>query len=172
MQTASFIDRFWRIRKSQAIARLSIAEVRGILAIRLEIINMNREGNKSIERISQDSDRDRINLGIRLREARKYINLSQHVVAHHLGIPRTALSQIESGRRKIDVIELKKIAELYKQPVSYFTAETSIMAGKAKDIAHLARSVAKLSEHDREELSRFTDYLHARSHELRSKDDG
>ena len=132
---------------------------------------MNREDNKSTERIFKEGDSDRVNLGMRLREARKYINLSQHVVAYHLGIPRTALSQIESGRRKIDALELKKIAELYKQPVSYFTGETSTVAGTAKDIAHLARSVANLSERDRAELSRFADYLHARAHTPSSTDD-
>ena len=136
----------------------------------LEIIDMNRENNKSTERTSKEGDFDRVKLGLRLREARKYINLSQHVVAHHLGIPRTALSQIERGRRKIDALELKNIAELYKQPVSYFTGETSTVAETANDIAHLARSVAKLTEQDREELGRFADYLHARAQTLRTKD--
>ena len=135
-----------------------------------EIIDMNREDNKPTERISAEDDLDRVKLGMRLREARNYINLSQQVVAHHLGIHRTALSQIESGHRKIDALELKKIAELYKQPVSYFTGETSTVAETTKDIAHLARSVAKLTEQDREELGRFAEYLHARAQNLRAKD--
>lgn len=132
---------------------------------------MNREDSKLKERLSKEDELDRIKLGTRLREARQYINLSQDVVAHHVGIPRTALSQIESGRRKIDALELKKIAGLYKQPVSYFTGEDSTVAGTAKDIAYLARSVANLSENDRKELSRFADYLHARARTLRSTDD-
>ncbi len=132
---------------------------------------MSREDDKLTERNSKEGAIDRVRLGERLREARKYINLSQDVVAHHVGIHRTALSQIEGGRRKIDALELKQIAELYKKPVSYFTGETSAMAGTAKDIAHLARSVANLSEHDREELRRFADYLHARAHTLRSEND-
>ena len=120
---------------------------------------------------SEESDFDRIKLGKRFREARKYFGLSQAVVAGRLGIPRTALSQIESGRRKIDALELKKIAELYRLPVSYFTDETSAVAGVVQDDAKFARSVARLSKHDREELGRFADYLHARAQTSSPKDD-
>ena len=115
-------------------------------------------------------NRTRVELGNRLRKARKYINLSQHIVARHLGIPRTALSQIESGRRKIDALELKQIAELYKYPVSFFTGETPTVEQTDRDIDHLARSVAKLTKRDREELSRFAEYLHARAQNRRTKD--
>ena len=121
--------------------------------------------------MSEVGDFDRVKLGKRLREARKYLNLSQAIVARRLGIPRTALSQIESGRRKLDALELIKIAELFRLPVSYFTGETSAVTGVAKNTAHFARSVERLSEHDREELGRFADYLHARAQNLSSKYD-
>ena len=124
---------------------------------------MKRKQKKVTESVPADSDTDRVNLGTRLREARKYINLSQAFVAGHIGIPRTALSQIESGRRKIDALELKKIADLYRHPVSYFTGETSNVVGVARDINHLVISASKLSDHDREELGRFAEYLHARA---------
>lgn len=125
------------------------------------------EDNKSTENMSKESKFNRVKVGLRLREARKYINLSQHVVAHHVGIPGTTLSQIESGQRRIEALELKKIAELYKLPVSYFTGEIPTMAGNAIDIDNLARAVANLSVHNRAEISRFADYLHARAHALR-----
>lgn len=132
---------------------------------------MKREIKKSTVHTPKTDEFDRVNLGLRLREQRKYLHLSQNVVAEYVGIPRTALSQIESGHRKIDAFELKKLAELYKYPVSYFTGETSTAAETDENIAYLARLAEKLSEHDREELSRFADYLHVRAQTLRSKDD-
>ena len=106
---------------------------------------------------------DRQKLGARLREAREYLGLSQDEVAKYLGIPRTALSHIESGQRRIDALELKKLAHLYKRPVVYFTGESQSDTGMPEDVAHLARAAAGLSEGDRRELSRFAEYLRARA---------
>ena len=118
---------------------------------------------KERDESGRDSDADRKVLGLRLREAREYLGLSQDEVAKHLGIPRTALSHVESGQRRIDALELKKVAVLYKKPASFFTGETEIASGLPDDVAHLARAASGLSESDRQELSRFADYLKARS---------
>ena len=67
---------------------------------------------------SGDSSVDRQQLGARLRKAREYLGLSQDEVAKYLDIPRTALSHIESGQRRIDALELKKVAAIYKRPVA------------------------------------------------------
>jgi transcriptional regulator with XRE-family HTH domain len=107
--------------------------------------------------------RDREQLGVRLREARDYLGLSQEEVARSLGIPRSALSNIETGQRRVDALELKRLAELYKRPVGYFTGEAPVESGLPQDIAHLARAAAGLSDRDRQELSRFADYLRARA---------
>jgi transcriptional regulator with XRE-family HTH domain len=106
---------------------------------------------------------DRRQLGTRLREAREYLGLSQDEVAKFLGVPRTALSHIESGQRRIDALELKKVASLYKKPVTHFTGEASNDQGLPEDVAHLARAASGLSEADRQELNRFADYLRARA---------
>lgn len=121
------------------------------------------EKAKGHDESSRDNDADRKVLGLRLREAREYLGLSQDEVAKYLGIPRTALSHIESGQRRIDALELKKVAVLYKKPGSFFTGETEIVSGLPDDVAHLARAASGLSESDRQELSRFADYLKARS---------
>jgi transcriptional regulator with XRE-family HTH domain len=112
---------------------------------------------------AKDEAVDRQKLGARLREAREYLGLSQDDVAKYLKIPRTALSHIESGQRGVDALELKKMAQLYKQPVVYFTGEGQPNAGMPDDVAHLARAAAGLSEGDRRELSRFAEYLRARA---------
>lgn len=110
-----------------------------------------------------DDEAERRRLGERLRQAREYLNLSQDEVAKYLGVPRTALTNIESGQRRVDAIELKRLADLYRQSVSHFTGEEEDAAALPADVAHLARAAAKLSVKDREELDRFAEYLRARS---------
>jgi transcriptional regulator with XRE-family HTH domain len=106
---------------------------------------------------------DRKELGTRLRAAREYVGLSQDEVAKYLAIPRTALSHIETGQRRIDALELKKLARLYKRPVGYFTGEEKVEEELPADVAHLARAASGLSERDRAELSRFAEFLRAKS---------
>ena len=56
----------------------------------------------------------------RLLAAREKAGLTQGEAAHHLGVPQSRLSRMESGERRIDVIELADLARLYGKPVSYF----------------------------------------------------
>jgi transcriptional regulator with XRE-family HTH domain len=106
---------------------------------------------------------ERKRLGERLREARKYLGLNQEEVAAYLKIQRTALTDIENGQRRVEAIELTRLAKLYKQPVSHFTGEDAAAAALPASVAHLARQAAALSDQDREELGRFAEYLRARS---------
>ncbi len=105
---------------------------------------------------------DRKMLGERLRQAREYLGFSQEEVAKFLGVPRSAVSNVETGGRKIDALELKKLAGLYKRPVSYFTGDEADEANLGADVAHLARQAAELSPDDRAELGQFADFLRAR----------
>lgn len=110
------------------------------------------------------SDANRQVLSERLKEAREYVGLKQEDVAKKLGIPRSALSNIEAGSRKVDVIELTQLAKLYQRPVTWFTGEDSIGAAKLPDeVAHVARAAASLSLQDRQELARFADFLKSRA---------
>ena len=111
----------------------------------------------------EDDEEERRRLGERLREARKYLGLKQEEVAAYLKIPRTGLTDIENGQRRVEAIELARLARLYRQSVGYFTGEDEASASLPADVAHLARRVADLSTQDREELGRFADYLRARS---------
>src|SRR5271168_4770150 len=111
----------------------------------------------------ESDDEQRRRLGDRLREARKYLGLKQEEVATYLKIPRTALTDIESGQRKVEAIELIRLAKLYRQPVAHFTGEDAASANLPVDVAHLARQAADLSQQDRDELGRFAEYLRARS---------
>jgi transcriptional regulator with XRE-family HTH domain len=106
---------------------------------------------------------DRKVLGDRLREAREYLGFSQEEVATYLGVPRTALSLIETGSRKVDALELKKLANLYKRPVAYFTGEGAEEEAYGEEVAHLARKARDLTPEDRAELGRFADFLRAKA---------
>lgn len=111
-----------------------------------------------------DSDEEeRRRLGDRLREARKYLGLKQEEVATYLKIPRTALTDIENGQRRVEAIELTRLARLYRQSIGYFTGEDEAATSMAPDVAHLARQAAQLSQQDRAELGRFAEFLRGRS---------
>src|ERR1700687_754734 len=115
--------------------------------------------SKERDKQPDSSDEDRKPLGERLREAREYLGFSQDQVATFLGVSRSALSLMESGQRKVDALELKKLAGLYKRPLGFFTGEEGEEdASISADVKHLARKVSDLSADDREELARFADF--------------
>ena len=118
--------------------------------------------------VPPEADDERVRLGEKLREAREYLALSQDEVAKNLGVPRTAISMIESGQRRVDALELKRLAELYRRPVSHFTGDEP-ETPMPKDVEHLARAASDLSQQDREELARFADYLRSRAAATRRK---
>ena len=66
---------------------------------------------------------DSIRLGRRLRAAREARGLSQQAVADAMGVPRTAVTHIEADNRSVSTLELTKLAECYRCPVSYFFEE-------------------------------------------------
>jgi transcriptional regulator with XRE-family HTH domain len=110
-----------------------------------------------------DNEAERRRLGETLRQAREYLGFSQDEVATFLKVPRTAITNIESGQRKVEALELKRLAELYRHPVGYFTGEDEASASLPADVALLARQAAKLSVKDREELGRFAEFLQGRA---------
>lgn len=59
-------------------------------------------------------------LGKRLAGARENAGLSQEQAAAAIGLPRSAISLIESGSRALSTLELVGLAKLYNRPISYF----------------------------------------------------
>lgn len=108
---------------------------------------------------------DRLALGERLRKAREYVGLKQEDVAKHLEIPRSALSNIEAGSRKVEVLELTRMAKLYQRPLTWFTSgETDVSdSDLPTEVAHVARAAASLSKQDCQELANFADFLRSRA---------
>ena len=60
------------------------------------------------------------NLVRQLVRARKDAKLKQEDVAKKLGKTQSYISKIEAGQRRIDVVQLKEFAEVYKKKLDYF----------------------------------------------------
>lgn len=56
----------------------------------------------------------------RLVAARRAAGLTQVEVARALRLPQSRVSRMESGQRRVDVIELRDLAGLYKRPLTFF----------------------------------------------------
>ncbi len=56
----------------------------------------------------------------KLRKARLEAGLTQVQVAKKLGRPQSHISNVESGQQRIDIVELKRFAKMYKKAVNYF----------------------------------------------------
>lgn len=97
----------------------------------------------------------------RLKEAREYMGISQEKVATYLGVPRSAVSEIESGKRSVSALELQRLAKLYQKSIGWFTDD--VIEGAPPEIEYLARTAAELSQNDRGELQKFAEFLKAKS---------
>lgn len=107
------------------------------------------------------SNPDAVELGKRLKEAREYVGITQEEAANHLNVRRSAISEMEAGKRGVGALEMKSLAGLYERPTSWFTGE--IEQKLPEDVAFLARTVSDLSENDRGELANFAEFLRSRS---------
>jgi transcriptional regulator with XRE-family HTH domain len=56
----------------------------------------------------------------RLVEARKDAGLTQREVCAKMGKSTSFVSKCELGERRVDYVELQKLARIYQKPVSFF----------------------------------------------------
>lgn len=102
-----------------------------------------------------------VHLGKRLKEAREYVGVTQEEAAAHLKVRRSAISEMEAGKRGVGALEMKSLAALYERPTAWFTGEVD--PSVPEEVAFLARTVSDLSANDRGELASFAEFLRARS---------
>jgi len=81
-------------------------------------------------------------LGRRLKSVRKSVGLTQEEVSKRTDLGRTALSEIENGKRRVDSVELEQLAEVYGVRISDFFEEdpvdTSSIVAKFRSDPELA----------------------------------
>lgn len=104
-------------------------------------------------------DTDRVTLGTKLREAREYRGFSQDDVARHLGVPRTAVSLMESGGRRVEALELRQLAKLYECSMDELTGGEISFPPRDESVQMLARAASALSLDDQREVLRFAEFL-------------
>jgi transcriptional regulator with XRE-family HTH domain len=107
-----------------------------------------------------DSAREKEHLGLRLREAREYLGLSQEFVANYLSVPRASISAMETGKRRVNSLELKQLAKLYKRPLSFFLGEEdqTLLQPDETSLA-LFRTARDLTMEDRKHVLQFAQFL-------------
>lgn len=106
-------------------------------------------------------DLDQEALGKRLRQIREYLGLSQQYVTAETGIPRSAISEIERGNRKVDSLELRKFARTYQTSVGRLLGE---LEESASAFSALERALVELTPQDQDEVLKFAEFLsHRRS---------
>jgi transcriptional regulator with XRE-family HTH domain len=112
------------------------------------------------------TDQPHKRLAERLREAREEKGLSQEEVALKLGLPRPAISQIENGRRRVEVLELARLAKLYDRPLDFFANEEP--AG-TNPFEMFRRATKALSDKDQEQVLRFAEFLREKAEQTRKR---
>lgn len=109
--------------------------------------------------MADDRQGERNQVGDRLRRAREYVGLSQDDVASVLGLSRPSITNIESGIRKVEALELSKLAKLYRRTLDYLLTGVEPEPQGPQQLAFLARAVKGLSDKDVEEVARFAEFL-------------
>ena len=64
--------------------------------------------------------RDHKVLIARIKKAREAAGLQQQDVARLLKRTQSYVSKLESGQRRVDVVQLKSLARIYKKDMGYF----------------------------------------------------
>ena len=105
--------------------------------------------------LNYNMDCGRENMHERLKEARKYLKMSQAFVAEQMQLSRPTISAIESGQRKVSAEELARFSKLYGISVD------ELMYGKIstkEQIEIFARAFAELSDMDQKEIMSLIDF--------------
>lgn len=110
-----------------------------------------------------EPDEQRLEMAARLRDAREYLGMSQDEVAAALKLSRPAITNIESGSRKVEAVELDQLSKLYARPVTYFLSGEQANQPSSEKVAFYARTLKGLSEKDLSEVARFAEFLRAGS---------
>lgn len=98
---------------------------------------------------NNNSITDREKIAVRLKEARVNSGLSQSQAADRLGLQRPAISEIESGKRKVSAEEIIQFGILYSVDTNWLLLKEDTNNDQFK---FAARELGKLSKEDIEKV--------------------
>ena len=87
---------------------------------------------------------------IRLVDTRKKRDLNQEELADRAGLPSTAISHFESGKRRPSFDNLRKLADALKVSIDYLMGRTDEPTGAFAGDAEIFRDYENMTEADRE----------------------
>ena len=90
----------------------------------------------------------------RIKKARTDLHLSQEYVANFLGVNRSAIVEIESGKRKVSAEELGKFGELFQIPTDELLHGKSV----SMPVQMFARKFGSLDEADQREILNLIEF--------------
>lgn len=90
----------------------------------------------------------------RLKKARTELHLSQDYVAKIVGVNRTAIVEIESGKRSVKTEELRRFSELFQ------ISADELLNGRNTEMPNtvFARSFSSLDEDDQQEILNLIEF--------------
>ena len=116
---------------------------------------------KDVKDEDHNEHANRVSLSARLKETREYCGFTQEEAAAHLRVPRTAISLMENGARRVGALELQRLAKLYQTTMEKLTGHDQ-GTPEPESVRLVARATAALSVNDREEVLRFAQFLQSR----------
>lgn len=109
---------------------------------------------------------------VRLQKIRKLRELSQDELSNKAGMPSTAISHFESGKRKPSFDNLRKLADALEVSIDYLMGRTNNLSGNQSMEAEIFRDYDNLTDDDREIARTFMASLAKRKKENKEpKDD-
>ena len=100
-------------------------------------------------------------IGKKIKEARDEAGLSQFELAQKIGKKSsTYVALIESGDRKVSIVDIKKISEFLNKPVEYFIEEKD---QPNEVIEYALRAVKKLDGNKQKQIVDFIDFIKKRN---------
>lgn len=94
-------------------------------------------------------------LGQRIRQAREVRGWSQEELATLIGKDQTAISEYETGKRKISVTELPHLAQVLHVPVAYFFGQPAPDDSLGEALLIHFRQLPESAKHDVLEIMRL-----------------
>lgn len=101
---------------------------------------------------NQNTEREKI--AARIRDARVMAGLSQAQAAEKLNLQRPAISEIESGKRKVSAEEIIQLAELYRVDTSWLLHQEE--SEMPEQVRFAARELSKLKP---DEMNKVIDII-------------